>query len=128
MGWHDQSAIWGIAVTSDSIRPYNKEQTIDATRKIAMHQIQLDDHLFQEAQRRATAAGFATVDAYVADVLSHDPGEPTDNFDHLFTPEVLAELDHISGEIDAGGKTYSLEEVREHFEKKRTEWLKNQAS
>jgi hypothetical protein len=93
-----------------------------------MHEIQLDERIFQEAQRRATAAGFSSVDAYVADVLSHDLDETTDNLDHLFTPEVIAELDQISAEIDAGGKTYSIEEVREHFEKKRTEWLKNQAS
>jgi hypothetical protein len=39
----------------------------------------------------------------------------------LFTPEVLAELDQISAEIKAGGKSYTMEEVREHLEKTRKE-------
>ena len=38
-----------------------------------MHQIQLNDVLFQEAQRRAAEAGFESVDEYVAEVLKH-PG------------------------------------------------------
>ena len=37
-----------------------------------MHQVQLADQLDKEAQRRASEAGFATVDEYVADVVSHD--------------------------------------------------------
>jgi hypothetical protein len=96
-----------------------------------MHQVQLNDQLYKEAQRRATEAGFSTVDEYVADVVSHDlvedNGDETPDLDHLFTPEVIAQLDQISAEIKAGGKTYTMEEVREHFEKKRKKWLQNHA-
>jgi hypothetical protein len=43
---------------------------------------------------------------------------------HLFfTPDRLAELDQISRKIDAGGKTYTIEELNEHFEQKRKSWL-----
>ena len=48
-----------------------------------------------------------------------------DNFDHLFTPEVIADLRTISAEVKAGGKTYSMEEVDEHFVQKRKAWLAN---
>ena len=38
-----------------------------------------------------------------------------DDYDHLFTPAVIAELDGIAAKIKAGGITYSIEEVHEHF-------------
>jgi hypothetical protein len=47
----------------------------------------------------------------------------TENFDHLFTPERIAHLDRICAEIDAGGKMYSIEEVEEHLNTIRREWL-----
>jgi len=48
-----------------------------------MHQVQLADKLFEAAEHRARSAGFASVDDYVADVLSHnlvegDLNPPTD--------------------------------------------------
>jgi len=51
-----------------------------------------------------------------------------DNCDHLFTPEVVADLRSISAEIKAGGKTYSMDEVDEHFAQKRKAWLANHPS
>jgi len=53
-----------------------------------------------------------------------DQADP-DNYDHLFTPEVIADLRSISTEIKAGGKTYTMEEVDEHFAQKRKAWLAN---
>jgi hypothetical protein len=87
-----------------------------------MHQVQLADQLYQEAQRRAIEAGFATVDEYVADVIAHDLELSSENCDHLFTPEVILELDQISTAARAGGKTYSPDEVREHFRKRSEAW------
>ena len=83
-----------------------------------MQQIQLNDQLYQEAQRRAAEAGFGSVDEYVADVLQHDLQEQTENFDHLFTPERLAHIDRAAAQIDAGQGIPS-EQVREHFRQKR---------
>ncbi|HZK81705.1 MAG TPA: hypothetical protein VFC46_11570 [Humisphaera sp.] len=95
-------------------------------------QVQLTENLYREAQRRAIEGGFASVDEYVADVVSQDlvddDGSEPQNFDHLFTPERLAELDRISNEIKAGGQTYTVAEVREHFKQKRKQWLANQAT
>ncbi len=82
-----------------------------------MHQIQLDDELYQVVQHRATSAGFETVDQYVADVLQHDLQEETENFDYLFTPERLAHIDRAAAQIDAG-QGISAEQVRDHFRQK----------
>jgi hypothetical protein len=92
-----------------------------------MHQVRLNDKLYKEAERRARKAGFGSVDEFVADRLESDFSDAQENFDHLFTPEVIADLDKISQEIKAGGKTYTMEEVDEHFEKKRQEWLRKHA-
>jgi hypothetical protein len=92
-----------------------------------MQQVQLSDQLYREAERRARKAGFATVDEFVADRLKTDFSEEQENFDHLFTPEVIADLDRISAQIKAGGKTYTMQEVDEHLEKKRQEWLRDHA-
>ena len=80
-----------------------------------MHQVQLSDQLYRVAQRRASEAGFATVEEYIADVEAQDIADDTENVDHLFTPQVVAELEQISAAAKPGGKTYSSEEVREHF-------------
>jgi hypothetical protein len=95
--------------------------------KMPMHQVQLNDKLYKEAERRARDAGFGSVDEFVADRLESEFSEEQENFDHLFTPEVIADLDRISAQVKAGGKTYTMQEVDEHFEKKRQEWLRNHA-
>ena len=97
-----------------------------------MYQVQLTDELYKDAQRRAAEAGFSTVDAYVADAVSRDLMDDSDgktaHLDHLFTPERLAPIDQADAEIRAGGKTYTMAEVQEHFEKKRKAWIENHTS
>ncbi len=56
-----------------------------------------------------------------------DPLEPSfpdseDNFDHRFTPELLAHFDQISADMRAGKKV-SDEEVDKHLADVRKEWL-----
>lgn len=82
-----------------------------------MRQIQLNDELFQKAQRRAAEAGFASVDDYVADVLQNNL-EDAENLDPYFTPERLAHIDRAAAQIDAG-QGIPAEQVREHFRRKR---------
>ncbi len=81
-----------------------------------MHQINLSEQLFRDVQRRAEAAGFESVDEYVADVLQQELDD--ENLDHLFTPERLAHIDRAIADIDAG-KGIPAEEVREHFRRRR---------
>ena len=92
-----------------------------------MHQVQLPEPIYKEAQRRAADAGYSNVDEYVTEVLSQELAAESD-LDHFFTSERIAQLDQISGEIKAGAKTYTMDEVRQHFQKRREEWQQNHAS
>jgi hypothetical protein len=65
-----------------------------------MHPIQLPDHVYEEAVRRAREAGFDSVDAYVADVLQ-DAGA-ADDLAARFTPEVLESLDETAAAVRRG--------------------------
>jgi hypothetical protein len=55
----------------------------------------LPDQVYRVAQRRASKAGFASVEEYIADVVTQDVADDTENFDHLFTPQVVCELEQI---------------------------------
>lgn len=92
-----------------------------------MHQIQLTDEVYAEVERRAAEAGYNSIDEYVAEMLMGDLNEETANFDHLFTPECIADLDRVSAEVRASGITYSPEQVREHFRNKSEAWSKESA-
>jgi hypothetical protein len=87
-----------------------------------MRYVQLSEQLYQEVQRRAAEAGFPSVDENVAEVLQQDSREEP-NLGHLFTPERLAHIDRALAEIKAG-KGLTSEQVREHFAKRRVEWVR----
>lgn len=93
-----------------------------------MHQIQLSDQVFEQAKRRAAQAGFKSVDEFIAKVVLEGEAEETVNYDSRFTPKVLAELDRVSAKAKAGGKTYTQEEVDEHFRQKSKAWREPHAS
>ena len=87
-----------------------------------MHQIQLSDQVYEQAKRRATETGFASVDEFITDCVVSGLGEQTDNYDDRFTPEVIADLDRISASIASGAKTFTQNDVDEHFRKKTEAW------
>lgn len=87
-----------------------------------MSHVQLDDHLYQEAQRRAAASGFASVDEYVADVLQHDL-EDAENLDYLFAAERLAQVDRAAAQIRAG-QGLTTQQADAELAKRRDEWLR----
>jgi hypothetical protein len=92
-----------------------------------MQQIQLSDQLYQEAQRRAAEAGFASVDEYVADIVSVDLVDDdrggTPDLDHLFTPERLAHIDKAAAQIKSG-QFFTSEQADAELAKRRAEWLR----
>jgi uncharacterized protein (DUF433 family) len=94
----------------------------------AMQQIQIADELFKDAQRQAAKAGFANVNDYIAELMRNNLKQGERNEDHLFTPERLAHLDRVASDLRNGGKSFTLSEVKEHFEQKRNSWLQNDAS
>jgi hypothetical protein len=93
-----------------------------------MNQVQLSESLYEEAQRRASDAGYGSVDDYVADILEKDLNDEMDNLDHLFTSKRIAHIHRVQEDIKAGGQTYSTEEVRDFLASNREEWLANHPS
>ena len=92
-----------------------------------MNEIRLSEQHYKEAERRAKAAGYATVDDFVAEQLQGEFSVEQEDLDQHFTPEVLAHLDRTSDDMKAG-KSSSMEEVERNQEAVRAAWLKNQAS
>jgi len=88
-----------------------------------MPQVQLDDQVFKVAQRRATDAGYPSVDAYIADVVVHDTGNDADSLDHFFTPERLVQIEKSEADIKAGN-FFTSEQADEELAKRRAEWLR----
>lgn len=91
-----------------------------------MHQINLSDELYEEVQRPAASGGFATVDAYVADVLAGEFEVAAENLDHFLTPERLKLIDEAVADVDAGN-FYTLDEAKKLLDKARQEWLTKRA-
>jgi hypothetical protein len=92
-----------------------------------MHQVQLNEKLYKEAERRAREGGFGSVDEFVAERLESDFSAEQEDFDDRFTPEVVAHLDRISDEMKTG-QSVSPEEIDQHLADVRQAWLKNHAS
>ena len=88
-----------------------------------MHQVNLADHLYNEAKQRATEAGFGSVDEFVADVLNQELHEDSENLDHLFTPEHLAHIDKAAAQVDAG-QFMTSEQADAELAKRRAEWIR----
>ncbi len=82
-----------------------------------MRQVQLNDQVYSEAENQAISAGFKSVDEYIADLVTHDMFDSTENLDHLFTPERIAHIDRAVAQI-AEGKVHTAAQVREHFRKR----------
>jgi hypothetical protein len=92
-----------------------------------MHQVQLADQVYQKARRRATEAGFASVDEYLAEVVTQDIADPGENLDRYFTPERLAHIDKAAAEIKAG-KGYTPRQAKAERAKRRAERLRSKSS
>jgi hypothetical protein len=92
-----------------------------------MHQFDLADQLYDEAQSRAAEAGYATVDEYIVDVVKRDSVETAlceaPNRDHLFTPERLEQIDEAEAEIRAGN-CYTAAQAKAELAKRRAEWIR----
>ena len=91
-----------------------------------MHQVQLDDRLYAEAQRRATEAGFPSVDEYIADIVAQEVSDPGENLDYCFTPERLAHIDRAIAQVDAG-EYYTKEQAETELARRRAEWLRSKS-
>lgn len=87
-----------------------------------MPQIHLNDRIFSAVQRQAATEGYATLEAYLTDVLDHHLGAEVDNLDSLFTPERLAHIDQADADIKAG-HFYTEVQAEIELAKRRAAWL-----
>jgi hypothetical protein len=84
-----------------------------------MHQVQLSAEVYEQASRWAAAAGFASVDEYVSNVLTQGFVDPGDDLDRFFTADRLSKIDRAIAQIDAG-QSFTVDQVREHFRLKQS--------
>ena len=91
-----------------------------------MHQVQLSEQLYRQAERRAAEAGYTSVDDFVTDVVSQSLSGDAEDFDHLFTPERLEHIDKAAADIEAGDFITS-EQAKAEFARQRSEWLQKNA-
>lgn len=87
-----------------------------------MQQIQLPDQLFQEIANRAAKAGFASADAYVADILSQALEPVAISLPSLFTPQRMLQIAAAEAELDAGLGMTEIQ-VDTELAKRRQAWL-----
>ena len=89
-----------------------------------MRTVQFPDPILLAAERLASAGGFASVDAFVANLVDQELSvSEVDNLSGFFTSERLAEIDRAVAEADAVG-TLSMDEVESHFSAKRAAWVR----
>jgi hypothetical protein len=91
-----------------------------------MHQVNLQDAIYEEARRRAETAGFSNVDEYLADLLAHDFQLDHESMDHLFTPERLALIDQAAADV-AKGDVHTMDQLKEELTRTRDAWLRERA-
>jgi hypothetical protein len=87
-----------------------------------MHQMNLNDQLYRDAQRRAEEVGFSSVDDYVADVLLHDLQGEISNLDQFFTPECLTLIDESVVKAKSGD-VLTMDQAKMELAKSRDAWL-----
>ena len=80
---------------------------------------------YKRIEEAARLRGSKTPESYIVEVVKADLDARDDQA--FFTPEILAEIDAAAAEADtAGGKT--MDQIREHFSKKREAWLRDRSA
>jgi len=87
-----------------------------------MRSISVPDQIYALAQEDAVAGG-VSVSAYVVGLIAQAAKTDPEDYGHIFTAEVVRELDQISEAAKAGKPTFSLEEVDASLAATRAAWL-----
>jgi hypothetical protein len=91
-----------------------------------MCKVEISEQLYKEVAEAARVQRIS-VEQFVAEAVKvYMEEEPeTPNLDHLFTPEVMAAIDKGAQQAREG-KSYTLEEVDQHFEHLTKLWEQKQ--
>jgi len=87
-----------------------------------MYEVRIPDHIYRRAAEAAQAHQ-VSLEVFVSEAVQLHLQDDPENYDHLFTPDVLSELDAIVAAVDSGGKTFAEDEVEAHFDERRKAWL-----
>ena len=94
--------------------------------KGAMRTIKVSDEVYEALERRAADDGMS-VEMYLRDMLESRP-PASDNLDHRFTPEIVADLERIADRMRRTGEGSSIEEVERRFVQRRNAWIEENAA
>ncbi|MFI5385042.1 MAG: hypothetical protein ACHQ50_02885 [Fimbriimonadales bacterium] len=92
-----------------------------------VHKVHLSDRLYSEAREAAAAAGFESVDLFVAEAVRGYLRAEPEAEDAMFTPDVLVEIDKGVDDVLAG-RTLSGQEIDARLAEHRAKWLEDRAS
>ncbi|HEY3781088.1 MAG TPA: hypothetical protein VGL56_08410 [Fimbriimonadaceae bacterium] len=91
-----------------------------------MYEIQIPDHVYEQAAKAAEAQHVSLQEFVVEALQLHAEPEDPDDFDYLFTPAILTEIDKSAQEAK-DGKSFPIEQVKERRATKRKAWEENHA-
>ena len=86
--------------------------------------INIPEEAYAVAVKRARTEGFGSAEVYLSDFIAGAITSDHENFDHIFTPELIERLDAAVAEA-RDGKNWTLDQMQKHFETKRQIWLDN---
>lgn len=89
--------------------------------------IDIPDAAFESVKERARAEGFGSAEIFISDLVVDAVRDDPDNYDHLFTPEVIAAIERGMRDADEGN-LMTWDEVNAFLACKKAEWLSNPKS
>ncbi len=88
--------------------------------------IEIPEEAYLAVQQQALNGGFETTERYISDIVVSTAMHDSENFDHIFTADIIADLNTISRGIEAGEKTFTMDEVHDRLAETRRKWLANE--
>lgn len=91
-----------------------------------MYEVRIPDHVYQQVSQAARDQ-HVSLEEFVTEALQLHLQDDAEDYNHLFTPEVIAQLDAAAADVRAG-KSFTGKEVDEFLAENRKEWLEKHAS
>jgi hypothetical protein len=89
-----------------------------------MSEIRIPDDIYKQVVEAARSQNIS-VERFVAEAVQVYMQDEPISVEHKFTAPILAHLDRIAAELDAGCQTYSSQEVDEELAANKKSWLEN---
>ena len=88
-----------------------------------MHKLQLSisEEAYVAAQAQAKEQGYASTEVFLNDLLTKSLLDEA-NVENMWSPERIRQIKEASADIAAGGRTFTVSEVRDRIAEQRREW------